>query len=46
MPDVKENFAKQGLEVVGSTPEHFGSFIKTEIVKWTKVVRESGAKVD
>lgn len=46
MPDVKENFAKQGLEVVGSTPENFGNFIRTEIVKWTKVVRDSGAKVD
>jgi tripartite-type tricarboxylate transporter receptor subunit TctC len=46
MPDVKENFAKQGLEVVGSTPEHFGAFIRSEIVKWTKVVRESGARVD
>ena len=46
MPDVKENFAKQGLEVVGSTHENFGNFIRTEIVKWTKVVRHSGAKVD
>ena len=46
MPDVKHTFAKQGLEVVGSTPEHFANFIKSEIVKWTKVVRDSGAKVD
>lgn len=46
MPDLRDNFSKQGLEVVGSTPEHFASFIKSEITKWTKVVRDSGAKVD
>jgi tripartite-type tricarboxylate transporter receptor subunit TctC len=46
MNDVRENFAKQGLEVVGGTPEQFGTFIKSEITKWSKVVRDSGAKVD
>jgi tripartite-type tricarboxylate transporter receptor subunit TctC len=46
MPDVRDTFAKQGLEIVGSTPEHFGEFIKSEITKWGKVVRDSGAKVD
>ena len=28
------------------TPEHFAGFIKSEIVKWAKAVRDSGAKVD
>ncbi|MBI4193765.1 MAG: tripartite tricarboxylate transporter substrate binding protein [Betaproteobacteria bacterium] len=46
MPDVRENFRKQGLEVLGGTPDEFGRFIRSEIAKWTKVVRESGAKVD
>lgn len=46
MPDVRENFRKQGLEVLGGTPDEFGRFIKSEIAKWTKVVRESGAKID
>jgi tripartite-type tricarboxylate transporter receptor subunit TctC len=46
MPDVRDSFAKQGLEIVGSTPEQFGEFIKSEITKWGKVVRDSGAKVD
>jgi tripartite-type tricarboxylate transporter receptor subunit TctC len=46
MPDVRDNFAKQGLEIVGGTPEQFGAFIKSEITKWSKVVRDSGAKVD
>jgi tripartite-type tricarboxylate transporter receptor subunit TctC len=46
MSDVRENFRKQGLEVVGGTPEEFGGFIKSEITKWTRVVQESGAKID
>jgi tripartite-type tricarboxylate transporter receptor subunit TctC len=29
-----------------NTPEQFADFIKAELTKWTKVVRESGAKVD
>lgn len=46
MADVRDNFRKQGLEPIGSTPEQFGGFIKTEILKWTKVVQESGARVE
>jgi len=45
-PDLRDSFAKQGLEVIGSTPEHFGEFIKSEIRKWTKVIQDSGAKLD
>lgn len=46
MPDVRASLAKQGLDPVGSTPAEFGRFIKREIAKWTKVVKESGARVD
>lgn len=46
MPDIRENFQRQGLEVIGSTPEEFGTFIKSEITKWTKVIQDSGAKID
>jgi len=46
MPDVREGFRRQALEAGGGTPEQFGAFIKSEIAKWTKVVRESGAKLD
>lgn len=44
--DLRERFMQQGLEVVGSTPQHFSDFIKSEIRKWTKVIQDSGAKID
>lgn len=46
LPDVKERLAVLDLESVGSAPEEFATFIKKDIVKWAKVVKESGAKVD
>ena len=45
-PEVRQQLLSQGFEVLGSTPEEFGNFIKTEIVKWTKVIRDAGAHVD
>jgi len=46
-PDVRERLAPGGLsELPGGTPERFGDLIKTEIAKWSKVVKESGAKID
>jgi tripartite-type tricarboxylate transporter receptor subunit TctC len=33
-----------GFEIVGSTPDEFGAYIKNEIRKWEKVVKASGAK--
>jgi len=44
-PDLKERFRTQGLDLVGSTPEAFAAFIRSELAKWRKVVKDSGAKV-
>ena len=44
-PDVQRRLAEQGAEVVGSTPAEYDAFIRAETDKWTRVVRDSGAKV-
>jgi tripartite-type tricarboxylate transporter receptor subunit TctC len=46
LPDVVERLSAQGAEPVGSTPEEFAAYIKSETVKWAKVVRDSGAKAE
>jgi tripartite-type tricarboxylate transporter receptor subunit TctC len=45
-PDVKEKLAQQGALARAWTPEQFGDFIHNEVVKWGKVVKASGAKVE
>ena len=42
--EVKEKLALQGIEAQCGAPAEFAAFLKSEIPKWTKVVRESGAK--
>jgi tripartite-type tricarboxylate transporter receptor subunit TctC len=44
--DLTERMKQQGMEPVGSTPGQFDALIKSEIDKWAKVVKISGAKVD
>lgn len=46
MPDVKERLAQQGADAAPTTPEQFAVFQKSEIAKWAKVVKESGANAD
>ena len=42
MPDVQERLTGVGLEPVGSTPAEFEAFIKAEIAKWSKIIKEAG----
>ena len=44
--DVQEKLAVQGAEVWTTTPEQFAAIIKSELPKWAKIVKESGAQVD
>ena len=46
MPDAKQAMFVQGLDVSTSSPEEFAIFIKSEIAKWAKVVKFSGAKAN
>ncbi len=43
-PDVKQRLTGIGFEIVGSTPDEFGAYIKSEIKKWEKVVKASATK--
>jgi len=44
--DVKDRLLAQGFEPLGSPPDEFSRYLKSEAVKWAKVVKDSGAKVD
>jgi len=47
MPDVKERLSSQGFTaIIGSTPEQFADFIKADIAKWAKVVKDAGIRID
>jgi len=44
--DMQKRFVAQGIDLQSSTPEQFSALIKSEVVKWRKVVRDAGATVD
>ena len=46
LPDVAERLKTLGLDPVLSTPDELSKYQASEIVKWTKVVKESGAKAE
>jgi len=43
-PDIRDRMSAEGAEFVGDTPEQFHAFIKSEIAKWAKAVKASGAR--
>ena len=46
LPEIKERWATLGAEPLQSTPDKFAAFLKADVVKWAKVVREAGVKID
>ena len=46
LPDVRERIAALGFEPAGSTPQEFGDFVRSELAKWAKVAKESGARAE
>jgi tripartite-type tricarboxylate transporter receptor subunit TctC len=45
-PDVREAWAKQGALAMTMTPEEFARFMTSDIAKWERIVKISGAKAD
>lgn len=45
-PEVRERIRALGADVVGNTPKEFAAFLQSELVKWEKVVKASGAKAE
>jgi tripartite-type tricarboxylate transporter receptor subunit TctC len=46
LPEVRERLSAEGADLVGNTPEEFEAYIKTEIAKWAKAVKLSGASAE
>lgn len=44
--EIKGGLVAQGLDVVGSTPEAFSAYIRSEMTKWARVVKLSGMKAE
>jgi tripartite-type tricarboxylate transporter receptor subunit TctC len=46
MPDVRKTLQDNGIEPGSGTPQQFGDFIGTEMVKWSKVARDAGIQAE
>jgi tripartite-type tricarboxylate transporter receptor subunit TctC len=44
LPDTQAHFADQGADAATNTPDQFAAYIKSEIVKWAKLIKETGVK--
>jgi tripartite-type tricarboxylate transporter receptor subunit TctC len=44
-PEVKARLATLGFEPIGNSPDAFGAWIKSEVAKWAKVIRDAGIKL-
>jgi tripartite-type tricarboxylate transporter receptor subunit TctC len=44
--DLRDFFAAQATDIVGNSPDAFGSFVRTEVTRWGEIVKASGATAD
>ncbi len=45
-PEVRERIINSGTQIVGSSPEQLASTVKSEIIKWGKVIHDAGIRAD
>jgi tripartite-type tricarboxylate transporter receptor subunit TctC len=46
LPDVRARFAELGMEPAGTTELELSRIIQSDLVKWAKVIKSSGAKIE
>ncbi len=46
LPDVREKLMNEGSELVGNSPSEFTAFLKGDLAKWAKVVKEAGIRIE
>ncbi len=46
LPDVRARLLDLGADMVGDSPEQFGQFMKAELVKWSKLIKDAGIRLD
>jgi tripartite-type tricarboxylate transporter receptor subunit TctC len=46
LPDINRRISELGAEPVGSTPQQYAAFIQSEIVKWRKVIKDAGVRLE
>ena len=45
-PEVREQLVRQGMKPAGGPPERFGGLIRSELVRWSRVVAAAKIKLD
>jgi len=44
--ELRQRLMQEAFEPIGSTPEHLGDYMKSEIARWAKLVKATGARID
>ena len=45
-PDIRDKLLAVEFEMVAGSPEQFGEWIRTEIIRWGRVIKQTGAKAN
>jgi tripartite-type tricarboxylate transporter receptor subunit TctC len=46
LPEMQERLAGEGGSIVAGTPEQFAALVRSEVARWSKVIKASGARID